>query len=136
MGQDSFLRGHFPRIEIVKRDSADYAAEARVSGGLKIDYLHIYGDHTYEGAFADFENYLPLMNDKSLISVHDTDGMLPYAAVVSEIKARGHNVIDLHFIGRGVAIIQISPRESLTLNQSSDAVGRTTSRAGGVATGV
>jgi Methyltransferase domain len=107
LGQGSFLRRHFPRIEIVKLDSASYAAEARVSG-LKIDYLHIDGDHTYEGALADFENYVPLMNDQGLISFHDTDGSLPCAAVVSEIKSRGHAVIDLPFVGRGIAIIQIS----------------------------
>jgi hypothetical protein len=111
MGQGSFLRTHFPRIEVVKCDSANYAAEAGANG-LEIDYLHIDGDHTYEGALADFENYLPLMNDKSLISFHDTDGTHPCAAVVSEMKARGHNVIDLPFIGRGIAVIQISHCES------------------------
>jgi hypothetical protein len=111
MGRGSFLRTHFPGIEIVQRDSANYAAEARVSG-LKIDYLHIDGDHTYAGALADFENYLPLMSDKSLISFHDTDGNLPCAAVVSKIKAMGHNVIDLPFIGCGIAIVQICPHES------------------------
>jgi hypothetical protein len=107
LGQCSFLRRHFPGIEIVKLDSASYAAEARVSA-LKIDYLHIDGDHTYEAGLADFENYTPLMNDQGLITFHDTDGSLPCAAVVSEIKSRGHTVIDLPLVGRGIAIIQIS----------------------------
>ena len=113
------MRRHFPRIEIVKRDSADYAAEARLTG-LKIDYLHVDGDHS---SLADFKNYLPRMNDESLISFHDTDGTHPCAAIISEVKAMGHKVIDLHFIGRGIAIIQISRGTSQTLVQSSGAVG-------------
>src|SRR5262249_36649123 len=43
MEEDSFLRTHFPKIEIIKRTSTDYAAEAEKSG-LRIDYLHIDGD--------------------------------------------------------------------------------------------
>jgi hypothetical protein len=107
LGPNSFLRAHFPAIEIVNCDSANFAAEAQLKG-LKIDYLHIDGDHTYGGALSDFEKYLPLMSDKGLISFHDTDGTLPCAEALAEIKAVGHNVIDLSFIGSGIAIIQIS----------------------------
>ena len=104
--RNSVFRTQFPGIEIIRLDSADYAAEAQ-RNGLKIDFLHIDGDHTYEGALSDFEAYLPLMNDRGLISFHDTDGSLPCAEVVFEIEAMGHNVINLPWIGRGIAIVQI-----------------------------
>jgi Methyltransferase domain len=107
LAPNSFLRARFPEIEIVNCDSANYAAAAQ-QNGLKIDYLHIDGDHTYEGALSDYEEYLPLMNEKGLISFHDTDGTLPCARALADIKAMGHNVIDLSFIGSGIALIQIS----------------------------
>jgi len=102
--QDSFFRKRFPAIQLVKMESADYAAVAKKQN-ITIDYLHIDGDHTYEGALSDFTNYLPLMSHKGLITFHDTGSLLPCAEVVSTIRVMGHNVINLPEIGAGIAII-------------------------------
>ena len=105
MPTNSAFRKQFPKIEIIRRDSAAYAAEAQRSG-LEIDYLHIDGDHTYAGALSDLENYLPLMSNRSLISFDDTDGTFPCAGVVPALRAMGHNIIDLPWVGNGIALIQ------------------------------
>jgi hypothetical protein len=103
----SFFRKRFSAIEIVEMNSADYAAVAK-NQDIKIDYLHIDGDHTYEGALSDFTKYLPLMSNKGLITIHDTGGRFPCAAIVSTIKGMGHSVIDLPHVGEGMAIVDVS----------------------------
>lgn len=101
------FRRRFSAIEIVEMDSADYAAVAK-NQNIVIDYLHIDGDHSYEGVLSDFTKYLPLMSNKGLITVHDTCGNHPCAAVIPAIKGMGHEVINLSQIGEGVAIIKAS----------------------------
>jgi len=103
----SSFRKRFNAVEIVEMDSADYAAVAK-NQNLVIDYLHIDGDHSYEGVLSDFTNYLPLMSNKGLITLHDTCGRLPCAAVIPTIKGMGHEIINLPHIGEGIAIIKAS----------------------------
>lgn len=40
-------------------------------GRRPIDVLHIDGDHTYEGAAADYEMYSPLVRPGGLVLIHD-----------------------------------------------------------------
>ena len=44
-----------------------------VKRDIKIDYLHIDADHTYEGCKLDFDLYSTIMNENGIISIHDTD---------------------------------------------------------------
>ena len=44
-----------------------------VKRDIKIDYLHIDADHTYEGCKQDFDLYSTIMNENGIISIHDTD---------------------------------------------------------------
>jgi hypothetical protein len=101
----SSFRKRFSAIEIVEMDSADYAEVAKKKK-MVIDYLHIDGDHSYEGALSDFTKYLPLMSNEGLITIHDTCGKLPCAAVIPTIKGMGHGIINLPHIGDGIAIIK------------------------------
>ena len=96
---DSAFRKQFPEIELVNVDSADYVALAKRQN-LTIDYLHIDGDHSYEGALADFLNYFPLMSSKGLVTLHDTNGRYSCADVVKTLKDMGYTIINLPDVRR------------------------------------
>ncbi|KUK16874.1 class I SAM-dependent methyltransferase [Thermococcus sibiricus] len=42
-----------------------------ILNGMKVDFLFIDGDHTYEGVKADFEMYSPLVRKGGIIAFHD-----------------------------------------------------------------
>ncbi len=69
---DSYLRDKFnPRFLNTTTEDAFY--NFFVKRDIKIDYLHIDADHTYEGVKKDFELYSTIMNTNGIISIHDTD---------------------------------------------------------------
>jgi len=69
---DSFLREKFnPKFLNTTTEDAFY--NFFVKRDIKIDYLHIDADHTYEGVKKDFELYSALLNENGIISIHDTD---------------------------------------------------------------
>jgi hypothetical protein len=47
------------------------AAQAFASQGLMIDYLHVDGDHSTSGVLADLADFLPLLSDHAVVSLHD-----------------------------------------------------------------
>jgi hypothetical protein len=70
--ENSFLRQHFsPQIILETSDRAFY--DYFVRQDIKIDYLHIDGDHSYEGVKKDFELYSTIMSENGIITIHDTD---------------------------------------------------------------
>ena len=70
--EDSFLRKNFhPRVILDTTENAYY--NYFVKEDVKIDYLHIDADHSYEGVKKDFELYSKLVKPTGLISIHDTD---------------------------------------------------------------
>ena len=70
--EDSYLREKFnPRFLNTTTEDAFY--NFFVQRDIKIDYLHIDADHTYEGVKKDFELYSTIMNENGIISIHDTD---------------------------------------------------------------
>lgn len=66
-----FFRSSFPDIEIWKMTSQE-AIHIFQEQSLRIDYLHIDADHTYEQSLQDIENYLPCMAEDFLMTLHDT----------------------------------------------------------------
>ena len=69
---NSFLRQHFsPQIILETSETAFYDYFVRQE--IKIDYLHIDGDHSYEGVKKDFELYSTIMSENGIITIHDTD---------------------------------------------------------------
>ena len=69
---DSFLRKNFdPKFINTTTEDAYY--NFFVKRDIKIDYLHIDADHTYEGVKTDFDLYSTIMNENGIISIHDTD---------------------------------------------------------------
>jgi len=70
--ENSFLRQHFaPQVIIETSERAYY--DYFVRQDIKIDYLHIDGDHSYEGVKKDFELYSKIMSENGIITIHDTD---------------------------------------------------------------
>ena len=70
--KNSFFRTNFgTRIILDTSENAYY--NFFVKQDIKIDYLHIDGDHSYEGVKNDFELYSTLLSENGIISIHDTD---------------------------------------------------------------
>ena len=70
--ENSFLRQHFsPQIILETSERAFY--DYFVRQDIKIDYLHIDGDHSYEGVKKDFELYSQIISENGIITIHDTD---------------------------------------------------------------
>ena len=62
------------RLRLIRANSHSLRTTEKVRkilDGRRIDFLFIDGDHTYEGARADFELYSPLVRDGGLIAFHD-----------------------------------------------------------------
>ncbi len=69
---DSFLRKKF-NPKFIKTTTEEAFYNFFVKRDIKIDYLHIDADHTYEGVKKDFELYSTILNENGIISIHDTD---------------------------------------------------------------
>jgi predicted O-methyltransferase YrrM len=61
---------------------------------IKIDFLFIDGDHSYEGVKKDFELYSTLLSDKGIIVIHDTDSNYEETLIVSEDTKKNHYRFD------------------------------------------
>jgi hypothetical protein len=80
---NSFLRKHFnPQIILETSERAFY--DYFVRQDIKIDYLHIDGDHSYEGVKKDFELYSTIMSENGIITIHDTDKNYHDTFIVTE----------------------------------------------------
>jgi hypothetical protein len=101
----SFFRNEYPDISIIIDTTHNVATKLASTWG-KINYLHIDADHSYEGALRDFYDYLPFMDPNGIITFHDTRGNLPCAKVIDLLKDKNFELIDLKYMGAGVAIIR------------------------------
>ena len=88
--EDSFLRSNF-RIEFLKNTTEEAYYEYFVKRDIKIDFLYIDADHTFEGVKLDFDLYSKIMNKGGIITIHDTDK--DYAENFIEVE--GHQDYDL-----------------------------------------
>ncbi len=83
LDEDSFFRSNFsPRFINDTTENAYY--NFFVKEDIKIDYLHIDADHSFEGVKNDFEMYTNLLSDKGIVSIHDTDKNFNNNYIVSE----------------------------------------------------
>jgi len=81
--ENSFLRTHFqPQVILETSEKAFY--DYFIRQDIKIDYLHIDGDHSYEGVKKDFELYSTIMNENGIITIHDTDQQYHDTMIVTE----------------------------------------------------
>ena len=70
--KDSFLREKF-NPKFINSTTEDKYYNFFVKRDIKIDYLHIDADHTFEGCKLDFDLYSKIMNQNGIIRIHDTD---------------------------------------------------------------
>lgn len=102
-------------VEIVRQTSGDAAK----GWNKKIDLIFIDGDHSYEGVKADWDLFLPHLNEFGVVVFHDTlwdlrpDPKIARADMgvprfVDELRAAGYPVItiDQNF---GVSLVQPQP---------------------------
>jgi hypothetical protein len=81
--ENSFLRQHFsPQVILETSEKTFY--DYFIRQDIKIDYLHIDGDHSYDGVKKDFELYSTIMSENGIITIHDTDQNYHDTFVVTE----------------------------------------------------
>lgn len=106
LSEESVFRKEFPEVKIIMETTDQAFEKFFVPQGVRIDYLHIDADHSYEGCMGDFDNYRSIMAESFVISIHDTD-MATVSRVVDELRKRdGLELIDFPDIGRGVAFVR------------------------------
>ncbi len=88
--EDSLFRRHF-QPKFIKETTEEAYYNYFVKQDIKIDYLHIDANHTFEGVKWDFEHYSQRMNKGGIITIHDTDEDY----VDNFIELEGHKGDDL-----------------------------------------
>jgi hypothetical protein len=110
--EDSWFRTRYPDVEIVLGLTETAHRDVFLPSAISIDYLHIDGDHHYEGVRLDFDLFAPLVRDGGVITLHDTANYRRPCGVpqlVEELRREGTYAI-VHFpIAYGTAVIQKAP---------------------------
>ena len=75
----------------------------------EIDYLHIDGDHSYEGVKSDFALFSPRMSAKGVITIHDArlGGVNRFLDELERDQA--WRVVRFADIGQGLALVRRAP---------------------------
>ena len=91
--EDSFYRTHFyPRF--IKETSEKAFYDFFIRQDIKIDFLFIDGDHSYEGVKLDFDLYSTILSDKGVIMIHDTDESYEETLIISEDERKDYHRFD------------------------------------------
>ena len=91
--ENSFLRQHFqPQVILETSERAFY--DYFVRQDIKIDYLHIDGDQSYEGVKKDFELYSTIMSENGIITIHDIDQTYHDTFLVTENSKKDFATFD------------------------------------------
>jgi cephalosporin hydroxylase len=89
------------------RPDVQAKAAAWLGGPGTVDFLWIDGDHSTDGVFADYRDYLPLVKPGGLIAFHDIHGLPDVARAWQTIKA-GHKWTEYGEPGGwGIGIVQV-----------------------------
>lgn len=88
--ETSFFREKFhPRL--IKSTSVEAYYDFFIRQDIKIDFLFIDGDHSYEGVKKDFELYSKILSDNGVIVLHDTDYSFEETLIVSEDSKKDYH---------------------------------------------
>jgi hypothetical protein len=91
--EDSFYRKNFyPRF--IKSTSVDAYYDFFIRQDIKIDFLFIDGDHSYDGVKKDFDLYSQILSDSGIIMIHDTDGDYEESMIISEDQRKDYHRFD------------------------------------------
>ena len=87
--EESFYRKRFhPRF--IKDTSENAFYNFFVLQDIKIDFLFIDGDHSYEGVKKDFDLYSTILSEKGVIVIHDTDEKYEDSLIITEEAKKDH----------------------------------------------
>ena len=116
LAEDSFFRRHYPDVEVVLQRTREAAEAFFQPAGIRIGYLHIDADHSFEGCLEDFLHYRPFLDGGSLVTFHDTN--FPGAGVkhvIDRLRSRSDcEVVDFVDAGAGTALVRITAVEPAT----------------------
>jgi len=91
--EDSFYRKFFcPRF--IKDTSENAYYNFFVRQDIKIDFLFIDGDHSYDGVKKDFELYTQILNDDGIVVIHDTDPDYEKSFIITEDEKKNFHPFD------------------------------------------
>lgn len=91
--EESYYHKQFqPRL--IKSTSEDAYYNFFVLQDIKIDFLFIDGDHSYEGVKKDFDLYSTLLSDKGIIILHDTDKNFEENLIITEDAKKNYYPFD------------------------------------------
>ena len=102
------------------------AAQLIARNGIRIDHLHIDGDHSAKGVLADIEAFLPLLSPNGVISMHDLRMPSVNEALASALeKHPGLQLVSFRDIGNGTGVLRRAldasvPRRRQTLADLAD----------------
>lgn len=91
--EESFYRKKFPP-RFIKTTSEEAYYNFFILQDIKIDFLFIDGDHSYEGVKKDFELYSKLLTEHGVIVIHDTDLNYEKNLIISEDAKKDHYGFD------------------------------------------
>ena len=87
--------------------------------GIKLDFLFIDGDHTYEGVKKDYAMYKEFVKPGGWIGFHDTKDTEYHRSancgvdkLWSELKGNKHDFIELNSNFGGIGFIQHNPEKT------------------------
>ena len=110
---DSWFRSRYPEVEIILALTEVACRDIFVPEQISIDYLHIDGDHHYEGVRLDFDLFCPLVHDDGVITLHDTSNYREPCGVprlVDELREEGTYSILNFPIRYGTAVLKKNTR--------------------------
>jgi methyltransferase family protein len=113
VAEDSWFRKEFPDVEIVVSLTETAHDELFVPNGIEIDYLHIDGDHHYEGVRLDFDLFAPLVRDDGVVTLHDSSNYREPCGVpqlVEELRRDGRYAVVEFPIRYGTALVKKNPQ--------------------------
>jgi hypothetical protein len=91
--ETSFFRRMFhPRL--IKTTSQEAYYDFFIRQDIKIDFLYIDGDHSYEGVKLDFDLYSKILSEHGVIVLHDTDENYEKTLIVSEDSKKDYHPFD------------------------------------------
>lgn len=105
--ENSVFRRLYPEIIVLNCLTSVAANGFFRRNSIRIDFLHIDADHSYQGALSDFALYSPLMKQTGVISFHDTSTPA-IQKVLETIAARWpeFQCLDLPDFGAGLALLR------------------------------
>ncbi|MFA5484716.1 MAG: class I SAM-dependent methyltransferase [Candidatus Pacearchaeota archaeon] len=106
INKNSFFRTFYPDIKILFKTTKE-AIKYFEENKIKIDYLHIDADHSYEGVSFDYKTYKLFMSKNFIITIHDT-GIYPgVKKLIKELhKERDIEILNFDYLWAGLSIIK------------------------------